>query len=1012
MNMKLNYFIVMVLLCVSWSSWAQQKTIAGTVTDEQGVPLAGTNILEVGTTNGVQADFDGNYTIKVNENASLVFSYVGMLSQTVAVNGKSKIDITLIEDAAQLDEVVVVGYGSQKKVNLTGSVETVKADEITRQPVAQASQALAGLVPGLTAVQSSGQPGRDNATIRIRGIGTLGSGAKNNPLILIDGIPDNINGLDPNDIESISVLKDASASAIYGSRAANGVILITTKRGKEGKMSASYNTYVGVQDQTQNLDFLGSLEYMEAFNDAEPGSFPESVLEQYRAGVGVGTEALPDTDWVDEAFSEPGFQQYHNLSVNGGSENARVAASISFLDQEGNIPNYTFKRYSGRFNTDLKLGKKIEVAFDLNFRREVDKSPMNLNNTIAQVYRMQPLFNAYNDDGTWGAGFNGSNPIARINSGSVDERITNYFRGVLKFTYKPTENLSVSATYAPQFQDFDRDNFVATYIWKDGSNAEPETDHLLNNSLLKQTNQSFTDNFNLIATYNKDFGDHSFSALAGYEFLKFQFETWNANRRRFVLQEFRNLNNGDSDTQLNSGSSTQNGLESVFGRINYAYKGKYLFEANVRRDASSRFAEGFRASTFPSFSLGWRVTEENFFPEDSFINNLKLRGSWGQLGNQFIFDNNGNAVNFAYASLFGVGNANPTLGGVPVVGGAQTVLANSELQWETGETANIAVDAGLFNNRLTFTGEYYVRKTKDILLGVTIPTSVGFNAPTQNAGEVKNTGYDISLGWQDTIGDGFRYGFNFNYSDFKNEITDLGGLDQLPPGNTINRLGEEIGAIFGLKEEGLYQESDFTGGALNAGLPVPAFGAIQAGDIKYVDLNEDGVINNDDRTIIGSNLNNKNWGFDFFAEYKGFDLSASVIGVSGRDVVLQGDMGYSFFNAGKIQRWQTDYWTPENIDASLPRLTALSAHHNWRTNETWMHDASYVRVRNITLGYKLPNSVLDKVNLSNARLYISGQNLFTFDNMPDGIDPLVPNFNAGQFYPISKVYTLGLNVGF
>lgn len=1009
--MKLNYILVMALLSFCLSGWAQQKSVTGTVTDEQGVPLAGTNILEAGTSNGVQADFDGNYSISVGENATLIFSYVGMLTQNISVAGKSEINVTLIEDAAQLDEVVVVGYGSQKKVNLTGSVETVKADEITRQPVAQASQALAGLVPGLTAVQSSGQPGRDNATIRIRGIGTLGSGAKNNPLILVDGIPDSINGLDPNDIESISVLKDASAAAIYGSRAANGVILITTKRGKEGKIRASYNSYVGVQDQTQNLDFLNSLEYMEAFNDAEPGSFPDSVLDQYRSGAGLGTEALPNTDWVDLAFSEPGFQHYHNLSVNGGSEKARVAASISYLDQDGNIANFNFKRYSGRFNTDLKIGEKFEVGFDLNFRREVDRAPGDLQQTTKQINRLQPLFNAYNDDGTWGAGFNGGNPIAKIHSGSLDERVTNYFRGVLKLKYKPTDDLSIAATYSPQYNDFDRDNFNATWVWKDGSNAEPETDHLLNNSLLKQTNQAFTDNFNVVINYSKDFGDHSLSALAGYEFLKFQSETWNANRRRFVLQEFRNLNNGDSDTQLNSGSSTQNGLESVFGRINYAYKGKYLFEANVRRDASSRFAEGFRASTFPSFSLGWRVTQEDFFPDDSFINNLKIRGSWGQLGNQFIFDNNGNAVNFAYASLFGVGNANPTIGGVPIVGGAQSVLANSELQWETGETANIAVDAGMFNNRLTLTGEFYVRKTKDILLDVTIPTSVGFGAPTQNAGEVKNTGYDISLGWQDNIGD-VKYGINFNFADFKNEITSLGGLDQLPPGNTINRLGEEIGAIYGLKEEGLYQESDFTGGVLNAGLPVPSFGAIQAGDIKYVDLNDDGVINNEDRTVIGSALSTKNWGFDFFVEYKGFDLSASVIGVGGRDVVLQSDIGYSFFNAGKIQRWQTDYWTPENTDASLPRLTALSAHHNWRVNETWMHDASYVRVRNITLGYKLPSSVLDKVNLSNARLYISGQNLFTFDNMPDGIDPLVSNFNQGHFYPISKVFTLGVNVGF
>ncbi len=1013
--MKLKYSLVMGLLLFTTTFLAQQITVKGVITDEQGVPLAGANILEADTSNGVQADFDGNYAINVSKGAALLYSYVGMVTKNIVVSGKTTINIILQEDTALLDEVVIVGYGSQKKINLTGSVETVKAEEIARQPVMQTSQALAGLVPGLSATQNSGQPGGDGATIRIRGIGTLGNGAKNNPLILVDGIPDDINGIDPSDIKSISVLKDASAAAIYGSRAANGVILITTNRGKEGVLKVTYNTYVGVQGQTQNLDFLNSLEYMEAFNDAEPDSFPDSILDEYRAGVGLGTEAFPDTDWVDLLFSKPGFQQYHNFSVRGGSEKAKIAASVSYMSQDGNVANFKFERVNGRFNTDLKLSNKFEIAFDLNFRREIQNQPADLNNVTRGAYRLQPLFNAFNDDGSWGEGFSGGNPVALANSGSQDERITNYFRGVIKATYRPLENVSVAVTYAPQFTDIDRDDFNRPWIWKSSSSAEPNTLGL--SSVAKETTTTFTDNFNVVINYNKDFGEHSLSGLLGYEFQKFKSEEWAASRGGFVLPEFRTLNNGDADTQLNSGTATLNGLESVFGRINYSYKGKYLFEANVRRDASSRFQAGYRSQTFPSFSVGWRISDEDFFPEDSFVSSLKLRSSWGQLGNQFIFDSDGNPVNFAYASLFGLGNANPVLGNAPVIGGAQNVLANSLLQWETGETSNIAADARLFNNRLTFTGEYYVRKTKDILLGVTIPTSNGFEAPVQNAGEVQNKGWDFAIGWQDSIGSGFKYGFNANYSTFKNEIINLGGLDQLPPGNTINRIGESIGAIYGLKVEGLYQEDDFTNGTLNAGLPVPAFGAIQAGDIKYVDISgpdgiPDGAITNDDRTIIGSSIDTKNWGFDVFAEYKGVDLSISVLGVSGRDVYLQGDAGWSFFNAGKIQRWQTDYWTPENTNASLPRLTALSAHHNWRVNETWTHDASYVRVRNITLGYKLPKTIIDKLKITNARFYISGQNLFTFDNMPDGIDPLIPNFSSGAFYPVSKVYTAGLSIGF
>ncbi len=1004
-----------------------QKEVSGTIVDDQGGPLPGASVVVESTTNGTQSDFDGNYTITVQEGEVLTFSYVGFKSQNATVGSASTINISLQEDASQLQEVVVVGYGTQKEVNLTGSVEVVKAEEITRQPVAQASQALAGLVPGLTATQTSGQPGSDGAVIRIRGVGTLGSGAKNNPLILVDGIPDDINGIDPSDIESISVLKDASASAIYGSRAANGVILITTKRGKEGKISTTYNTYLGVQSIAENLKFSNSLGFMEAFNSAQPGAFPDETLDLYRSGVGVGTEAAPDTDWVDLLFNSAAIQQYHSLSVRGGSEKLKVASSISFMDQDGNIANFNFKRFNGRFNLDYKLSDKLDLAFDLNFRREVRQQPAALTNLTRQAYRLQPLFTAINDDGTNGAGFGGGQPIGLVNSGSLDETISGYFRGLIKATYRPFNNFSIAATYAPQFFDRDRDVFSAQYTYYESSGADPQLSG--SNNLFKETFTTFQDNFNLIANWGKDFGGHSVSALAGYEFLKFNSEIWSASRQGFALSDYRGLDQGPPDTQLNGGSSTLNGLESVFGRINYSYMDKYLLEANVRRDASSRFAPGYRTATFPSFSVGWVLSEEGFLQDSENINFLKLRASWGQLGNQFIFAGTTNVegadgqleaveVNFPYTALFGLGNADATIGGSPLTGGAQSVLANSSLRWETGETQNIAVDAKLFKSKLSFTGEYYVRKTKDILLSVTIPPSVGFNAPTQNAGEVWNTGYDLSVGWNDFIGENFRYGFNFNYSTFDNEIQELGGLDQLPPGNLINRVGGEINAIHGLKVEGLYQESDFDAdGNLNAGLPTPSFGAIQAGDIKYADISgpdgvPDGELNNDDRTSIGSSITNETWGFELFAEYKGIDLSVSFIGEGGRDVMLQGDVGWTFFNAGKIQEWQTDYWTPSNTGSPYPRLHPASSHPNWRVNETWLFDTSYTRLRNITLGYTLPRDFVEKINISNLRIYMSGQNLATWSKMPAGIDPLVPNFTAGSIYPVTKVITMGLNVTF
>jgi TonB-linked SusC/RagA family outer membrane protein len=1014
-----NVFFVF-FLCCSAMLWSQEKIVTGSITDSEGVPLPGASVVELGTSNGAQTDFDGNYQITTVLGATLSYSYIGMVSQTITVSSETKINIVLKEDAAQLDEVVVVGYGTQKVVNLTGSVAVVKAAEITRQPVAQASQALAGLVPGLTATQSSGQPGEDGATLRIRGVGTLGNGAKNNPLILIDGIPDDLNGLDPNDIESISVLKDASAAAIYGSRAANGVILVTTKRGKEGKLSTSYSTYVGIQSIAQNLEFLDALGYMEAFNSAQPGAFSEDTLQSYRNGTGVGTEALPDTDWVDLLFSSGALQQYHSISVRGGSEKTRMASSISYTDQDGNIPNFNFKRYNGRFNLDFKLSDKIDLAFDLNFRREDRRQPGELMTITRSAYRLQPLFIGINDDGSIGSGFSGDNPLARAKSSALDRTITNYFRGLVKATYKPFENFSISAVYAPQFTDRDRDNFLTGYTYYEFSggpgvnNSDP--------SLGKETYTSFQDNFNAIINYSKDNGAHSFSALVGYEMLKFQSEVWGASRKNFVLEEFRGLDNGNADTQLNYGSSTLNGLESLFGRINYGYNDKYLFEANIRKDASSRFAPGYRSATFPSFSLGWVVSEEGFLEENQAVNFLKFRASWGQLGNQFVYGTNANGEsvlnNFVYASLFGLGNANPVIGGIPITGGAQETLSNPVLRWETGETLNLGVDTKLFKNRLSLTGEYYVRKTKDILLDVTIPSSTGLLSPAQNAGEVWNTGYDITIGWQEAIGDNFKYGINLNYSDFTNEIKNLGGLNQLPPSNRINRVGEEIGAIYGLKVERLYQENDFdTNGELNAGLPIPGFGAIQAGDIKYADISgpdgiPDGEITNDDRTIIGSDIANRNWGIELFTAYKNIDLSISLLGSGGRDIMLEGDAGWAFFNAGKIQKWQADYWSPTNTSAEYPRLHPASSHPNWRVNETWIHNASYARLRNITLGYNLSRDFLDKIKLTNARIYASGQNLATWDNMPDGIDPLTPQFSSGSFYPVTKVFSLGVNVTF
>ena len=1015
---KMKLIIVILFLCAS--SYAQQNTLEGIVLDEASLPIPGATIVVKGTTKGEFTDFEGKFSIIIPKDSEIIeVSSLGYLKQEINVKGKTKITIKMKEDLSELDEVVIIGYGTQKKINLTGSVETVKGEEITKQPVLQTSQALAGLVPGLTVTQDSGQPGQDGGTLRIRGIGTLGADSKNDPLILIDGIQGDLNGVDGNDIESISVLKDASAAAIYGSRAANGVILVTTKRGKEGKISVSYNTYLGVQDITEMINIADGLTYIETRNLISPGFYSDQLVADYTANR--GSDEYPDNDWVDLLFSQTGYQQYHNFSVNGGSDKVKAAASLSYQDQQGNAPNFNFERISGRFNTDFKISEKLSVAFDLNLIRSKRTEPATgLGNLFeGGVYRTQPVLAAINSDGTWGGAFAGRNPIARAVDGGTTNVADNYFRAVLRAVYKPIDGLSLAFTYAPEVTDQDYKSFSRTFAFSDftdpklGSRVSGVENRRVGNASLDQRNVStLQESMNFIVTYDKSFSDHNIGGTFGYEFLKFNFDRFSAKRVGFELEEFPELDNGDPEQQFNGGNSTLNGLESVFGRINYNYKGKYLVEGNLRRDASSRFALENRVSYFPSVSLGWNISKESFFPKSQNLNSFKIRASWGELGNQ-----NTGTSNFPYTASIGLAASQPIIGGSPLLAGAQTTLANRAIQWETTETTNLAIDASFFKNRLSLTAEIYKRKTKDILLGVTIPTSTGLNPPIQNAGDVENTGWDLAIGWKDTVGK-LKYGFNFNISDYENKITNLNGLDELPSsGDQINRLGESIGALYGLNVVGFYEEADFNpDGTLRDGVTT-SFSRVRPGDYKYEDITGDGAVSNDDRQILGSPLARLNYGFDLFAEYKGFDFSASFLGVGKRDVQIKRFIGYPVINESAwatLQEWQTrDYWTPDNTNARYSRYEGgLNAANNMRLNSRYVYNGAYLRLRNLTIGYSLSSKAAEKIGIGGLRLYVSGQNLFTIENLPEGFDPTIPDNTQGNFYPITSVYTVGINLNF
>ena len=985
---------------------AQDVAVSGQVAGNDGGGIPGVSITVQGTQRGTITKADGTYDLTTAPTSTLVFSFVGYVSQAVAVGGRSTIDITLAEDTKALDEVVVVGYGTQKKVNLTGSVETIKGDQIARQPVVQTSQALTGLAPGLTVIQNSGQPGQDDGALRIRGLGSLG--ASNAVLVLVDGVEADINRIDAGDIESISVLKDASAASIYGSRASNGVIVVTTKKGASGKLVLNYRNNLAVQKPTGLPKFLGALDYLKYSGDSQ------AFIDNFTNNFGSDPDRYPDTDWVKELFSENGFQQSHNLSVSGGTDKVQSLASISYTGQNGNIKNYSFKRYNGLFNTQLKLNDKFDISFNLNFSKSLQSNPNASQQVVVrQAYRVAPIYFARHSDGQWGDGWGGINPVAIVNEAGLQDYNANYFRGILRVNYSPIKDLKLTLMYSPEYGDDFVKSFERSYYtvidW------QTQSRRLLNNpNSLSQTNiRSFTENTNMLANYTKSFGVHDFSILGGSELIKYSTERFGASRQSFVLQDFPYLNAGSEAVARNSGEATQYGLISFFGRFNYAFKDRYLLEANVRRDASSRFAKENRVAVFPSVSAGWRLSDEPFMQGLKGVSALKLRASWGQLGNQQL------SSDFPYVANISLGRDNFVFGGSTVTGATQTDLANNNIRWETTEITNFAIDAGFLNNRLSLTAEYYIKKTKDLLLTLPVPLNLGFNPSIQNAGDLQNTGFDFSMDWREKKGD-FTYGARAIFSSVKNEVTNLAGVGPIISGNTVTQVGSPIGLIYGYQTEKIFQTQDEINNS-------PAqFGKLIPGNLKYkdqltIDTNGDGIpdqadgkINPDDRVALGNPFPTISFGLDLTASYKRFDLAINLQGVGKRDVLLGGDMVWPLFNAGKVQEWQVaESWSPENPNASFPVLSATSAGSNdIQPSSTWVFNAAYLRLRNVSLGYTLPNDMLNKIGMSGLRIYASGQNLLTLAGLPQGVDPLTPNNADGANYPITALFSLGIDVKF
>lgn len=970
----------------------------GVVTDETNKPVPGVSVKIKGSNGGTVTDESGQYKINANIGDVLVFSYIGFAVQEIRVGTEGRINIKLLPLDENLNDIVIVGYGIQKKVNLTGAVSQVSGKDLAARPMGQTSASLQGMAPGVTVRQSSGRPGGDGGTIRIRGIGTF---VDPNPLVMIDGIEGSMNNIDPNLIESISILKDAASSSIYGSRAANGVILITTKRAVADQVNVSYNNYIGWQEATNMPDLVDALDHMLLTNEAYVNTgrtplYSEALIQKYREQGGVSSDLYPNTDWQKETLTGSGLQQSHFLTIQGGTQKVRLLGSFGLFDQKGIIENSSFKRYTIRNNADITFSEKLKARIDLQFVNAITTDPAASSSEIFQWMNGIPANQiGINQNGQWGVGWNGSNPISASKDGGTNRTRGPFGSINATLNYKPVEWLEAEAAYSPKYALSSSKNFrkaIQSYLPNGATSfLTPAL-----TSLSQNKSESFFNNIRATLTASKTFGNHSLKFLAGASREDYFNEWTNAFRDTYILPDYPVLNAGSALNQQATGSEEEWALQSLFSRFNYVYENKYLLEVNARYDGSSRFSSGNKYGFFPSASAGWRISEENFMAGlKKVVNEAKLRLSWGRLGNQNIG---------TYPSITTILLESYTLGKQIVNTAALNTLANKMISWETTEEKNIGIDLTLFNN-LSITADYYRRRTSDILLQLDIPLIVGVGKPFQNAGIVDNNGWELGVAYKGKVKD-FNYNVSFNISDVKNTIVDTKGVNQT--GLTVNREGYSIGSLFGYQAEGLFASD------AEVAAHAKQFGTVKAGDIRYKDQNGDNLINEADKIVIGSTLPRLTYASTLSGSYKGFDFSVLVQGVGKANGYLAGP-GILPFNVGgaiggTIREDNKDRWTPDNPNAKYPRL-AFGETNNEQVSTFFLKDASYLRIKNVQIGYTLPVGIAQKIALKRLRIFANGSNLSSLDRFWEGYDVEAP-VGGGNIYPQVKVYTFGLEATF
>lgn len=995
---------------------SQTSSVSGTVQDENNEPLPGASILLKGTTTGAVTDIDGRFNLMVSgDNPVLVVSFLGYLTQEIAVSNRSNVNVQLVADLSELGEVVVVGYGTQKKSDLTGAISTLGGRDLAERRTPNISQALQGAVPGVMVTRNNNAPG-SSATIRIRGITTIGD---SNPLIIMDGVPTNsLDNINPNDIESISVLKDAASASIYGSRAAAGVIVVTTKRAKKGELSLNYNFEYGTETPTRIPEYVDVTRYMQIVNELrwndngndgnEYPLYPKETVENYHELNASNPDLYPITDWVDLILKKSAPRQRHALDISGGGDAIRTKASIVYDKFDALYEGRTFERFTTRINTDGNITDKLGVTADIFFRREILNQP-----SMDPIYYMNisaPVYAAEWSDGRVAEGKTGANIYGQLKHGGFRQNWENQIGGRLGLNYTVIDGLKLSAVVSPNF-GFDKGkNFqkrVPYYAWNDPTVYMGTLQWATSTNLSESRNDNYQVTTQFLANYDKIIGNHTINLLAGNENYEAFYEDLGASRDQFLLDNYPYLNLGPLEFRGNSGSAWENAYNSWFGRFTYNYAGKYFLQGNLRYDASSRFAKDYRWGSFPSFSAGWALSEEEFLKGVEPLSFLKLRASWGTLGNERI-------GNYPYQSTIGFSNVLFHQGSnvVSSQSAAQWQYAIPDISWEKTESYNIGVDANFFNYRLNVSGEYFRKTTKDMLLPLEIPDYIGFDNPDQNTGKMNTKGWELDLGWADDISE-LSYSVNFNISDFKSTMGDLGGIQFL--GNTVRMEGSEFDEWYGYVSEGLFQsEEEISNSAvMNA--------SVRPGDVKYKDISgpngePDGKISPEyDRVLLGGSLPRYIYGGNIRLAYKNFDLGIMVQGVGKQNSRLSGLMVQPIMeNWGHIPKiLDGDYWSvynteEENRNVLYPRLSRNSEANNFAMSDFWLINGGYFRLKNISLGYTLPSALVDRLGMQNIRVYGNASDLFTIDNYPRGWDPEV----SASGYPITSSFLLGVSVQF